>query len=139
MLDWKISEYYDGLMNVVHSTKDDLADARLNAIMRFSLNYFKNPAHLRLRRWVSISNVYDGIKGVNTLIQEYEEAFFEQLRMIIKDCITMGLIQTEDVEEVLISFLVLVRGLIDGMFVFTKMSSQEKKKKKMIGKFWKMV
>ena len=38
-----------------------------------------------------------------------------------------------------ISFLVIVRGLIDGMFIYTRFSNRDEIVEKMIEKFWKMI
>ena len=139
MLSWKATEYFDGLMNVLYETQKDLPDVRLNTIMRFILNYFKNPEHLRLRRWVLISDIHDGINIIHELSKKYESAYFEELRKIIQECIDMGLIESNDVEDVFISFLVIVRGLIDGMFIYTRFSNRDEIVEKMIEKFWKMI
>lgn len=139
MLIWKISEYYDGLMSVVHATRRDMPDQRLNTIMDYSIQYFLNPVNLGLRRWLVISDIYKGIGEVYNLVETYENRFLDQLRIIIKEAMDIGLILNENIEDVLFSFLVLVQGMIDGMFVYTKQRKPEVLIQSIIKKFWKMM
>lgn len=138
MLEMKISEYYDGLNQVLHTTTDLTPDARLDEVMRFAVMYFMDDNHLRLRRWVGLCNIHEGMDGISDLVSEYEALFFERLRIIINECKDMGLTQ-ETVDDVLVTFLIVLRGMIDGVFVFRKGHDAEVLLEDMLIKFWKMI
>lgn len=139
MLMWKIDSHYEDLAHVLYSTKEDIASERLNALIIFTVDYFKSPVTSRLRRWISMSNTHNNIDAVLEKRAVYESLFFDELRLIIQEAMDTGEISLQDKEDVLMTFIILTRGMIDGLATFNKNNNYEELTNNMIAKFWKMM
>lgn len=139
MLMWKIDSHYEDLAHVLYSTKGNIASERLNALIIFTVDYFNSPLTSRLRRWISMSNTHNNMNEVLEKRAIYESLFFDELRLIIQEAMDTGEISLQDKEDVLMTFIILTRGMIDGLATFNKNNNYEELTNNMIAKFWKMM
>lgn len=138
MLEARIEFYYEALTALLYTTKEMTAGQRLNEIMFFVVDYFKSPVKLKLRRWLMLLNEESSMASVLKKTSHHEALFFDQLRLIIQDGIDSGEILIQDKEEVLITYMIMLRGMIEGLSGFS-VNNHRDLTNTMINKFWKMM
>lgn len=138
MLEDRIEFYYEALTALLYTTKEMTAGQRLNEIMFFVVDYFKSPVKLKLRRWLMLLNAESSMASVLEKTSYYEALFFDQLRLIIQEGIDSGEIQIQDTEEALMTYVIMLRGMIEGLNAFSD-NNHEELTNMMINKFWKMM
>ena len=136
MLEVRIKSYYDGLMNTIYINKDNTPEERINELLKFSMDYFSDPTRARTLRWITLSNVHDGLGAIRTLVNHYESLFQSQLDAIIQEGMDMGQIEAKNVEEVRTLYVVMLMGSIDCVNLFGLKEQDDALVSLLIEKFW---
>ncbi len=139
MLEVRIKSYYEGLMNTIHINKDCTPEERINELLKFSMDYFSDPTRARTLRWITLSNVHDGLDAIQKLVVHYESLFLSQLDAIIQEGMDKGQIKSKNVEEVRTLYVVMLKGSIDCVNLFDTKEQDDTLVSLLIDKFWVMI
>lgn len=120
VLNSEIEKYYAAMMNCVHQANDKNPRKKLFGITRFIVDFFSDASKLKIRKWISLSNVNKEMKDIQLLMESYELHLRQIIRDIIEEGIGLGVITEGNIERKTDFYVVIVRGLVDGLFIEDK-------------------
>lgn len=136
MLDKEIELYYNELKLCLANVEDYNPKEKLFKLTLFIVNFFKDSTRLRIRRWLALYDTYDTFQDTIKILKIYESYFISIIKEILIECMELELIKKIDIDKKTTIYVILVRGLVDGLLVSDKNYDQEEIIYYVIQDFW---
>lgn len=139
MLKYKVEIYYSDYKDAYDKLADaDLKD-RLYRMGEFTISEFKNEHRLKFRRWVSMSMTTKGIDEIKDIIESNESKFRDYIRILLQEAKYNRVIKNDDIEFIITAYIVLIRGIVDGILSLENYEYSQAFYKKMFEHYWIMI
>lgn len=139
MLTSKIETYYDDSIVAFNKLNDASLKDRLYGMGKFTISEFDDEKRLRFRKWVSMSMSTKGIVEVKEIVKSHEAKFRSIINEIVQYGIEEGIIKVDDVEFIVTAYIVLIRGIVDGILSIENYDYSQEFYKRMYEHFWIMI
>lgn len=135
MLQYVSVRYHSNLKSHINSTKNLDTKERLLSILSYIVNFFSNSTHLRLRRWISL----DLSKEKQDIINSYEADIKKCIEEIISEGVKNGDIQSKDIEFMSNFFIIIIRGIVDEIFITDAKFKHQQTLETIFNEYWAIV
>lgn len=136
MLNGKIDEYYYNSKSTFDKFSELDYKECLYRMGEFTISEFEDQNRLKFRKWLSMSLHTEGISELKDILTCNEAKYRAMIIDIIERAMADGTIKSTDVQFMVTAYIVLVRGIVDGMFTVENYEYSQEFFKKMFGNYW---
>lgn len=139
MLNSKVENYYYDFIDLFENLEHAELKEKLYELGKFTIGEFEDEQRLKFRHWLSMSMTTKGIADIKSIVKLNESKFRDLVRDFLREGIESGTIKNEDIEFIVTAYIVLLRGIVDGILSIESYGDSQGFFEKMFECYWSMI